>query len=210
MYHVRLFACTVSHWFFYFRHHRVIQTKTPFQREHEVLYCHDQKNTYKHNLESIVNGNLALLGADFDGFSSHAKSFASLGVTNDGPDNAEGLELVGSGFSGESTAFRVNTTVLGTNGNIGSECCQQLRDVDVRDTKGDLDIGGNWSCLVEDSDTVGVFVPGTVALPVTTNQVLAGSISTNVRGRSRGARVLELTKLVLSKFDRSFAISFIL
>ncbi len=91
-------------------------------------------STHKHDLQSVVNSNLALLSADSDSFSRHAKSLASLGVTDDSPDNTEGLELVGSGFSGVGTISLVDTTVLGTDRNVGSECCQQLGDVDVGDT----------------------------------------------------------------------------
>mmetsp|Transcript_9727 Transcript_9727/g.20361 ORF Transcript_9727/g.20361 Transcript_9727/m.20361 type:complete len:298 (-) Transcript_9727:20-913(-) len=145
----------------------------------------------KHDLEAVVNSNLALLGAKLVGLSGHAEPFTTFGVTDNDPGDTEGLQLVGSNFSGESTVAGVNTTVLGTNGNVLAEIGQQLGDVDVWDAQGNLYVGRDGTGSVEDGDTLGVFVPGSVALPVSTDQVLAGSFGSCFGGRSVGAALLE-------------------
>ena len=171
------------------RQHRGRTTPQKTAVRHNTKYT----KTHKHDLKSIVEGNLALVGTDSHGFSSHTKTLTSLRVTNNGPDDAEGLELVGTGFSRIGAVSSVDSTVLGSNRNVLSEGAQELGNVNVRNTQSDLNVVGNRSGIIEYLDAIGVFVPGSIALPVSADQVLAGSFSANVRGGSFGAGRLECT-----------------
>mmetsp|Transcript_19033 Transcript_19033/g.53062 ORF Transcript_19033/g.53062 Transcript_19033/m.53062 type:complete len:238 (-) Transcript_19033:88-801(-) len=145
----------------------------------------------KHNLESIVDGDLALFGAKLNSFSGHAKAFTSLGVTDDDPGNTKGLQLVRTSLSSVSSISLVDTRVLCSHGNVLAETCKQLWNVDVGDAKSNFDVGRDRTAFIEHLDAVKILVPGSVAFPVSSNQVLAGSVDTGFCARSIGSACLE-------------------
>mmetsp|Transcript_1417 Transcript_1417/g.2945 ORF Transcript_1417/g.2945 Transcript_1417/m.2945 type:complete len:280 (+) Transcript_1417:420-1259(+) len=146
----------------------------------------------KHDLEAVVNGGLALLGAEILGFPGHSKTRPAFRVTDNHPGTAHGRELVGASFSRVGSVSGVEPAVLGSDSNVPAKAAQQERNIHKRDTQGDLDIFGNGTRFVEHFDAGQILVPGTVALPVSTNQVLAlRGDETGWLRRSHGAMSLE-------------------
>lgn len=112
-------------------------------------------------------------------------------MADDDPRAANVLELVRTDLSGERTVLRVVAAVLRTDLDVVTQHTQRHRDVDVRDAKYNVDVGGDRSGLVKDLDPFDVLIVQSVAFPVTTDQVPAGSSDRVFGRRSLGTVSLE-------------------
>mmetsp|Transcript_19925 Transcript_19925/g.55396 ORF Transcript_19925/g.55396 Transcript_19925/m.55396 type:complete len:361 (+) Transcript_19925:520-1602(+) len=138
----------------------------------------------EHDLESVVKGDLALVGTELLWLTCHTESLSSFGVSDDDPRTSEVLELVRSDFSSVGTVGCVDSAVLGTDGDIGTKHGQPQKQVWVRDAENDFHILRNGTCFIEDLHAFDTFRERAVALPVATDEVLSWSCLSCWSGRS--------------------------
>ena len=120
------------------------------------------------DLEALVEGVLGLLGDLGVGLALST----ALGVADDDPADAHIGEHVSGGLAGEG-AVALDPAVLGTDGNVRAELLLDTLDVDLGGADDDLGVGGEGR-LVDHRDEVVDLGDGAVALPVTTDEELAG------------------------------------
>ena len=120
------------------------------------------------DLEALVEGVLGLLGDLGVGLALAA----ALGVADDDPADAHVGEHVGGGLAGEG-AVALDPAVLGADGDVGAELLLDALDVHLGGADDDLGVGGEGR-LVDHRDEVVDLGDGAVALPVTTDEELAG------------------------------------
>lgn len=94
-------------------------------------------------------------------------------------------KLGSASLSGESSALVVDSAVLSANGNILTEAVQES-DVEVGCADGYFDVGGDGTCVVEGLDDFFEGGGGSVALPVSSDEVLSFAVSGCLAGA--GAR----------------------
>jgi hypothetical protein len=92
------------------------------------------------------------------------------------PGASQVLDLKGGNLSSVRTLASVDATVLGTHSNVAAETCQESGQVNVGRAHGNFHVAGNGSRFVQDLDAVHAFGQGTVALPVSSNQVFSLTI----------------------------------
>jgi hypothetical protein len=140
----------------------------------------------KHDLESVLNGNLGLFGTQGLRLSGHTETLTAFRMTNDNPGAANILELVGSDLASVGTVAREVSTVLGSHLDIIAQGGKHHGEVKEGNTEDDVYIGGDRSGVIKDLDTLGIFRQETIALPVSSNQVTSSRVLIG-RRRSLGA-----------------------
>mmetsp|Transcript_6682 Transcript_6682/g.11669 ORF Transcript_6682/g.11669 Transcript_6682/m.11669 type:complete len:211 (+) Transcript_6682:407-1039(+) len=145
----------------------------------------------EHDLETVVDGNLGLFGAEVVGLATHAESLATFGVSNDDPSTSNVLQLVRSNLTSEGTTRTEVATVLSTDFNVVTKRGKDHGDVDVGNTQNHIDVGRDRSRVVEGLNTLLVLCHEAIALPVASNEVPAISFLSSGRGRSLGAAATE-------------------
>ena len=127
----------------------------------------------EHDLEASIEGNLDLLGNKLAVLTGHTEALPALRVADADPHDANILELRGADLAGVGTLLLVDATVLSTDGDVVTELGEAKGDVDEGSADGNLNVGGDGTGLVEGVNELGEGGNGTVALPVTTDEILA-------------------------------------
>lgn len=154
----------------------------------------------KHDLEASIKSNLDLLGNELTVLSGHTETLPALGVADDDPDATNVLQLGGADLAGVGTFLVVDAAVLCSDGNVLPKLGKAKGDVDERGADGNLGVGGNGPGLVEGVDELGEGGNGTVALPVSTDEVLPlAFLGRAALGRTGGSAKLKSTLHLLGK-----------
>ena len=160
----------------------------------------------KHDLKTSIESDLDLLGNELTVLSGHTETLPALGVADDDPDATNVLQLGGADLAGVGTLLLVDAAVLCSDGNVLPKLGKAKGDVDEGGADGNLGVGGDGTGLVEGVDELGEGGNGTVALPVSTDEVLAlAFLGSAALGRTGGSAKVKSTLHLLGKsFDLCF------
>jgi hypothetical protein len=109
-------------------------------------------------------------------------------VTDNDPFTSYITKLGGRDLSSVSTRSVINATVLCSDGDVIAKLTGAETQVDKGSTDGHLYIGRDWTSLIEFFDEFCERFGGTVAFPVSSNEVLSFTLSSGfASGRSLGS-----------------------